>query len=100
MSLAIEAYLRHEKHPKSAEPEASGRWLVVVLVAFLNLAAIAVLEHLGFCLTVLIFMLILFRWIGRHSWQTSIGTALGLTVIYYIAFAYLLQIPLPAGVLQ
>ena len=58
-----------------------------------------VLEWLGFLLSTFLLMVLLLRAIEAPKWSKVIIVALATAVVSYILFAWLLGVPLPAGVL-
>lgn len=57
-------------------------------------------EHLGFALSIGLFMLITMRWTARQSWLWSIALALITPIVFYLVFVTFLMVPLqlePAG---
>jgi putative tricarboxylic transport membrane protein len=58
-----------------------------------------VLERVGFLLATFLLMVILLRSIEAQNWRKVIAVALATAVISYGLFAWLLGVPLPAGIL-
>ena len=58
-----------------------------------------VLERVGFLLATFLLMVILLRSIEAQNWRKLIAVALATAVISYGLFAWLLGVPLPAGIL-
>ena len=58
-----------------------------------------VLEPLGYLTATFLLMVMLLRAIEAQSWRKVIGIALATSLISYAIFAWLLGVPLPAGVL-
>jgi putative tricarboxylic transport membrane protein len=58
-----------------------------------------VLERLGFLLSTFLLMVLLLRAIEPQKWLRVFSVALATSVIAYLIFAWLLNIPLPAGIL-
>ena len=57
------------------------------------------LEPLGYLVTTFLLMVLLLRAIETQSWRKVIAVALATSLISYAIFAWLLGVPLPAGVL-
>lgn len=70
----------------------------ITLAAMLGFAL--VLERLGFLLSTFTVMLLLLRVIEPQKWSRVIVVALATALVSYFLFARLLNIPLPAGVLE
>jgi putative tricarboxylic transport membrane protein len=68
-------------------------------IALALVAAIAVLETLGFCLTMLCFYLFLLSVLGKQNWLWRIAIALAGSFGMYFIFVHWLSTPLPAGLL-
>ena len=85
---------------KRDEPINSEAWsrIGVTLAAMLGFAV--VLEKLGFLLSTFTVMLLLLRVVEPQKWPRVIAVALATALISYFLFARLLNIPLPAGVLE
>jgi hypothetical protein len=66
----------------------------VVLLGYM-----ATMPHLGFPVATVIALALLFSLLGERRWLVSGGLALGGTAVIYVAFAGLLAVQLPAGVL-
>jgi hypothetical protein len=69
-----------------------------VTLAMLAVFAL-VLERVGFLLATFLLMIILLRAIEAQDWRKVIVVALATALISYGLFAWLLGVPLPAGVL-
>jgi putative tricarboxylic transport membrane protein len=82
------------------QPIKSEAWtrISITLAAMLGFAL--VLEKLGFLLSTFTVMLLLLRVIEPQQWSRVIVVALATALVSYFLFAHLLNIPLPAGVLE
>jgi putative tricarboxylic transport membrane protein len=69
-------------------------------VAVALVAAIILLEPLGFCLTMLGFYVFLLRVLGSQNWAWTVGIALGGSFGMYFVFVHWLSTPLPSGLLN
>lgn len=58
-----------------------------------------ILEPVGFLASTFLLMVLLLRAIEAQSWHKVIGIALATALISYAIFAWLLGVPLPAGLL-
>lgn len=81
-----------------AWPDATG-WRNVGLVLGSLVAALLLLQPLGFLLTVTLFMAVVIFFLGIRSWITVICAPLLASIVLYLVFAVFLQVPLPKGVL-
>ena len=67
---------------------------------FLILAGFAlVIENLGYLISTFILMVLLLRAIDPQKWHVVIAVALSTSLVSYLIFAWLLNIPLPKGFL-
>jgi putative tricarboxylic transport membrane protein len=100
-SIALLLQTRREAgSEKRDEPINSEAWsrIGITLAAMLGFAV--VLEKLGFLLSTFTVMLLLLRVVEPQKWPRVIAVALATALISYFLFARLLNIPLPAGVLE
>jgi putative tricarboxylic transport membrane protein len=81
-------------------PIKSEAWIRISITLAAMLGFALVLEKLGFLLSTFIVMLVLLRVIEPQKWPRVIAVALATALICYFLFARLLNIPLPAGVLE
>jgi len=70
---------------------------VMVSLAVLGFALL--LTWLGFVITTFIFMLFLLRAVEHRAWLFSAGTALFISVAFYVVFGLWLKAQFPAGIL-
>ena len=75
-------------------------WIRIVITLAAMLGFALVLEKLGFLLSTFGVMLVLLRVIEPQKWSRVIAVALATALVSYFLFARLLNIPLPAGVLD
>jgi len=85
------SYERFFPHPES--------WKKVSLALAALLAYWIVLEHLGFLITMYLFLLFLLRVIERKKWLLAVGTAFIATTCAYALFNLWLKVQLPKGIL-
>ena len=75
---------------------AAGIRIIIIIVSLL--AGLAILEPLGFRITLLLFLLFLPRGLGaRNWWATLIFAIIGSFGIFHV-FYYWLKVPLPIGI--
>ena len=82
------------------EPIKSEAWIRISITLAAMLGFALLLEKLGFLLSTFTVMLLLLRVVEPQKWPKVIAVALATALISYFLFARLLNIPLPAGVLE
>jgi putative tricarboxylic transport membrane protein len=87
-----------ETSRSSEKIDTAGRFRIGATLATMAGFAL-VLEPLGYLVTTFLLMVLLLRAIEAQSWRKIIGVALATSLISYALFAWLLGVPLPAGVL-
>ena len=78
------------------EPEG---WLRIGATLATLIGFAVVIERLGFLLSTFLLMVLLLRAIEPQNWLRVFTIALATSAIAYFIFAWLLNIPLPAGIL-
>lgn len=63
------------------------------------LAYILLMPFLGYAFSSLVFFLALFRTMGMTNWISNTASSVALTAIFFLAFVFGADMPLPAGVL-
>ncbi len=100
LSLVLLAQaLAGTKAPFDADKIGSAGWFRIVATLATLVGFALVLERLGFLLATFLLMICLLRAIEAQSWGKVIAVALATSLITYGLFAWLLGVPLPAGVL-
>lgn len=91
---------------EKGEAESTGKknWTAMVMVAVLLLLWVGLLRYLGFAITSIAGFAGISWYLGGCSLRfksigTSLGIALGITVLIIIIFGHLLLVPLPQGTL-
>ncbi len=74
-------------------------WIRICVTLAMLAAFGLVLERVGFLLATFLLMVILLRAIEAQDWRKVIALALATALISYGLFAWLLGVPLPAGIL-
>jgi putative tricarboxylic transport membrane protein len=82
------------------QPITSEAWIRISITLAAMLGFALVLEKLGFLLSTFTVMLVLLRVIEPQKWPRVLAVALATALISYFLFGRLLNIPLPAGVLE
>lgn len=100
-SIALLVQTCRQAVGESGEPPIkSEAWIRISITLAAMLGFALVLEKLGFLLSTFSVMLVLLRVIEPQKWPRVIAVALATALVSYFLFARLLNIPLPAGVLE
>ena len=100
LSLVVLAQaLAGKKAPSDAHKIGSAGWFRIVASLATLIGFALVLQPLGFLLSTFLLMVCLLRAIEAQSWGKVIAVALATSLLTYGLFAWLLGVPLPAGVL-
>jgi len=81
----------------AAAPEGDGATRRVVLFVAGVIAAVALLQPLGYALSSFLLMLVLLQILGIRRWYASVAIALASAAVCYVVFVHWLKIPLPSG---
>jgi len=81
--------------PAAAEGEDATRRVVLFVCGVI--AAVALLQPLGYVLSSFLLMLVLLLILGLRPWYTSAGIAFVSAAACYVVFVFWLKIPLPPG---
>lgn len=85
-----------ENRPK--DPQKIKRIGNVAGVAGLMVLTAVGMIYLGFTITIFLFMALMIHVLGKYRWYTTVGTALFISLTFYLSFAKWLQVPLPEGI--
>ncbi|MFC9353199.1 tripartite tricarboxylate transporter TctB family protein [Arthrobacter sp. NPDC057013] len=94
-SMAVLWLLQELKKPSAAGEGADGGLVLAVVVSLVLLAA--VLDLLGFQLSMFLFLMFHLKIRGKRSWLTALLTALAGSVGAFYAFNYGLNVALPVS---
>lgn len=100
--LTLIELLRALRQPESANAPgkiASEGWFRIGAILATMLGFALVLERLGFLLATFVLMVLLLRAIEAPRWSKVFIVALATSLLSYGLFAWLLGVPLPAGIL-
>jgi putative tricarboxylic transport membrane protein len=75
------------------------KWRRPAAVSLLILAYILGLERLGFVLTSLLFLLVIFKWVEKFHWQKTLLVTVLAVGFSYLLFHTFLKASLPRGIL-
>lgn len=76
------------------------RWSKVLYVTALLVVYTAILPHLGFVLTTLALLLVLFKTVEPQSWTAAIAGSVLTTLSAWLVFVHWLGTQLPSGVFE
>ena len=96
--LLVQSLRERESSERSEKIEPEGWFRIGATLATL-IGFAFVLEWLGFLLSTFLLMVLLLRAIEPQNWLRVLAIALATSVSAYLIFAWLLNIPLPAGIL-
>ena len=97
-------FIKSLRKPKSAEtgqrdPQQFRRLLNIAAVAGLMVLTAIAIIYLGFCIAIFLFMVLMVGVLGKYRWHVTLGTAAGVSLVFYLLFTKWLQVPLPKGFL-
>jgi putative tricarboxylic transport membrane protein len=100
LSVFLLAQTLREKETGQGVEKIASQGLIRIGATLASLVGFAlVLERLGFLLSTFLLMVLLLRAIEAPKWSKVFVVALSTALIAYFLFAWLLGIPLPAGIL-
>lgn len=91
----VACYLFTRRDAASAEAKAAGSRMKAVIILVAPLVYIASMPWLGFALSSLIFLTLLFRALDGRSWVINLSVAFVITAFLYVAMILLMQMSLP-----
>jgi putative tricarboxylic transport membrane protein len=80
------------------DPQQRKRIGKVAAVAGLTVLTAVGMIYLGFTIAIFLFMALMVHALGKYRWYITLGTALFISLTFYISFAKWLQVPLPEGI--
>lgn len=83
---------------RSFEPYIAQETLFLVTVSALSILVLLILmNYIGTYLSLMLFMLFYVRFLGKHSWGTTMGFVIGTPIFVYCLFEWALTKYLPKG---
>jgi putative tricarboxylic transport membrane protein len=82
------------------EDSAISDWSAVITVFVFLIGLFLLLEPLGFCLSMTLFIFGLATFFNRRIWLANLIVGVGFSGCFYYLFTQVLEIPLPNGVLS
>ena len=89
-----------EKYKREPPIWTGGRWKNLVMVFLSLVGYIYFLEILGFRISTFLLMIFLFKIVEPTGWFTAIFSSLITVSISWLLFYFLLNVPLPTGLLE
>ena len=74
--------------------------VVVGISAGAILFLLAATHWVGIYASLTVFLLFYVKFVGRHSWVTSIALTIGIPVFIFVLFEWALKIPLPKSITE
>jgi hypothetical protein len=78
----------------------SGQLRSVLVVAAPAAAMVLVMQFVGLYVATALYLGFYVRMVGRHSWATALGLALGAPLVTFVIFERWFLVPLPKGPLE
>jgi len=96
--VLVQTYLGRGNQTKLSALWKDTTWWRPATVAFLILLYVLAMERLGFLLTSLLFMLVIFKWVERFPWLKAIVVTSSAVAFAHLLFRIFLKAPLPQGI--
>jgi putative tricarboxylic transport membrane protein len=71
----------------------------MLVVLGITIAFVALLNVLGMVIGTAVYLAVLFRYLGRHRWWTTLGIAVAAAGINWLVFVRWLRVPMPEGII-
>jgi putative tricarboxylic transport membrane protein len=97
--VLVQSFLNRDTQEKMSALWKELRWRRPLTVVFLVFAYNLALERLGFMTSSILFMLVMFKWVEKFSWQKAILVTFAVVVGSYLLFHTFLKASLPQGIL-
>lgn len=97
--VLIQSFLSRQPGEKLATLWKGMKWYKPLAVALLVLGYNLALERLGFVLSALVFLLLMFKGIEKFSWEKSVIVTFAVVACSYLLFKTFLKVSLPQGFL-
>ena len=92
-------YRRVTPESRSSEPFMSSETVSVIVPVVIGLVALLLMTHfIGIYFAIFIFMIAFVRFLGRHSWVTTMALAIATPVVIFVLFEWALTTELPKGI--
>ena len=70
-------------------------WMLVPSIVY-----VVLIKLVGIYLASTLFIAYFMRWLGRYPWATTVGVAVGVSVVFFLLFEVWFKLPLPKGPLE
>jgi hypothetical protein len=98
VSIGVIAQAVRQKSPK---PFVSREQFILVLKVLLPAAGMVLFtQFIGLYVASALYLGFYTRWVGRHSWVTSIGLSAAIPVLIFVIFEKWFLVPMPKGPLE
>ncbi len=96
--VVLQSFRGGKDSPKLTAIWKAVNWRRPMIVSLLIVFYILALESLGFFITSVVALFLLFRWVEKASWKRSALIPLSVTVFAYLLFHTMLKATLPQGI--
>lgn len=95
----IQWFRRATPESRSTEPYMTAGGFSIIGPTVLALIGLLIGSHIiGMYFSVMLFLIYYVRFMGRHSWLTTFGLAIGVPIGLFVFFDWALRSPLPKGI--
>ncbi|MCE5265591.1 MAG: tripartite tricarboxylate transporter TctB family protein [Deltaproteobacteria bacterium] len=98
--VLVQTFISKDQQSKLGALWSESKWRKSMMVGLLILAYILALERLGFLLTSLMMMFVMFKWVEKFSWKKASLVTVIVVGCAYLLFSVLLKASLPRGLLD
>ena len=70
-------------------------WMLVPSIVY-----VVLIKLVGIYVASTLFIAYFMRWLGRYPWATTVGVAVGVSVVFFLLFEVWFKLPLPKGPLE
>ena len=70
-------------------------WMLVPSIIY-----VVLIRLVGIYVASTLFIAYFMRWLGRYPWATTIGVAVGVSIVFFLLFEVWFKLPLPKGPLE
>lgn len=70
-------------------------WMLVPSIIY-----VVLIKLIGIYVASTLFIAYFMRWLGRYPWMTTVGVAVGVSLVFFLLFEVWFKLPLPKGPLE
>ena len=70
-------------------------WMLVPSIVY-----VVLIKLVGIYVASTLFIAYFMRWLGRYPWATTVGVAVGVSLVFFLLFEVWFKLPLPKGPLE